>query len=71
MEDIVKYLGPDKSTIYRWKRIEKERGFDPVVSSHIPVQYLIDAPRSRRPTLLTELVRMAIKQTITKNLTTR
>jgi hypothetical protein len=42
-----------KSSLYRWKRIAKARGYDPNVSPILFDYHLEDAPRSGRPSLQT------------------
>lgn len=71
IDHIAAWLGPDKSTIYRWNRVAKERGFDPKQSAWILAQYVTDAKRSGRPTVLTDQVQETILKIITKNSTTR
>ena len=71
LDDVIDWLGPSRSSILRWLRIAKERGYDPEQSSWILAQYVADAPRSGRPTVLTEAVQKLILQTISKNSTTR
>ena len=64
-------LALKKSTIYRWQRIATERGFDPTQSAWILAQYVTDAQRTGRPTVLTDQVQKIIPEIITKNSTTR
>ena len=71
IEQISQWFGPSKFSIYRWNRVAKERGFNPEVSSQILAQYVTDAPRTGRPTVLTEQVQKAILKILTKNSTTR
>jgi hypothetical protein len=40
-----------KSSLWRWKRIAKARGYDPNVSPILFDYHLEDAPRSGRPSL--------------------
>jgi Transposase len=45
-----------KASIYRFRRIAIERGYDPAKSRQILLKYLEDAPRSGRPTVCTQEV---------------
>src|ERR1700716_2176631 len=45
-----------KASIYRFRRIAVERGYDPGKSRQILLSYLEDAPKSGRPTLSTQEV---------------
>jgi len=48
---IATMLHVEKPSIYRFRRIAKERGYDPEKSKAILLRYLMDAPRSGRPTV--------------------
>jgi hypothetical protein len=50
------YLGVSKSAIYRFRRTAIERGYNPQESKKILIEYLVDAPRSGRPTKVTEAI---------------
>jgi len=55
--DIVhRIIGVEKASIYRFRRIAIERGYDPKKSSKILLSYLQDAPKSGRPTVYTQEV---------------
>ena len=67
VDDVVEWLGLSRSSILRWLCIAKERGFDAELTSWILAQYVTDASRSGRPTVLTDAVQKLILQTISKN----
>ena len=69
--EIFDWIGVTESSIKRWKRVSRERGFNPVVSSHILAQYIVDAPRSGRPTVLQDEAQKKIIKLLEKNDTTR
>jgi len=50
--NIFNWIGVSESSLKRWKRLARTRGFDPLISSHILSQYLVDTPRSGRPSAL-------------------
>ena len=70
-KEIFNWIKVSESSLKRWKRIAKERGFNPLVSSHILAQYVADAPRTGRPTILQETAQKAILKLLKKNSTTR
>jgi hypothetical protein len=45
-----------KASIYRFRRIAIERGYNPEKSKQILLSYLVDAPKSGRPTVCTQEV---------------
>jgi transposase len=65
------YLGVSKSAIYRFRRIAIDRGYNPQESKKILLEYLVDAPRSGRPTKVTEAIEASIVSTLSQNSTTR
>lgn len=71
IDDVVEQLGLSRSTILRWLRISKERGYDIEPTGWILARYITDASRSGRPIVLTDAVQKLILQAISKNSTTR
>jgi hypothetical protein len=45
-----------KSSIYRFRRVAIQRGYDPEKSKQILLSYVADAPKSGRPTVCTQEV---------------
>ena len=65
------YLGVSIPSIYRFRRTAIERGYNPLESKKILLEYLTDAPRSGRPPKVTEAIENSIVSAISKNSTTR
>jgi transposase len=68
---IEEIIGVKPSATYRFRRIAIERGYNPKESKKILLEYLVDAPRSGRPTKVTQAIEESIVSAITKNSTTR
>lgn len=51
-------------TVYKWRRIAIERGYDPNVSKVLKEEYVTDAPRSGRPRKVNPEVEEAILDNI-------
>ena len=67
VKEIVRTLNVTKSAIYRFRRTAIERGYDLTKSRAILLKYLIDAPKSRRPTVCTLEVINKVIANVTKN----
>jgi hypothetical protein len=63
------YLGVSKSAVYRFRRTAIDRGYNPQESKKILLEYLVDAPRSGRPTKVTEAIEASIVSTLSQNST--
>jgi len=70
-KEIEKWMGVSISSLKRWKRVSRQRGFDPQVSSHILAQYVTDVPRSGRPSALHDEAQKTIIKLLEKNSSTR
>jgi hypothetical protein len=68
---IEEVLGVLKSVLYRFRRTVIERGYKPQESKKILLEYLVNTPRSSRPTKVTQAIEDSIISTITKNSITR
>ena len=66
-KEIEKWTGVSVSSLKRWKRVLRQRGFDPQVSSHILAQYVTDAPQSGRPSVLHNEAQKTIIKLLEKN----
>jgi hypothetical protein len=64
---IIEYTGLVKSTIYRIRKIAFKRGYDPSVSHEPKDEYFTDAPRSGRPTVITEEATAGILNKVKEN----
>ena len=56
-----------KSSIYRLKAQARERGYNPSQSTKLLNSYVTDAPRSGRPSVITQAVKGAILEAIRKD----
>ena len=56
-----------KSSIYRLKAQARERGYNPLQSKKLLNSYVIDAPRSGRPSVITQAVENTILEAIRKD----
>jgi transposase len=65
------YLGVGISSIYRFARIAKGRGYDLRIHRLIKLEYVADAPRGGRPQKSTPIVNSTIVSTVERNSTTR
>lgn len=54
MDEIKAITHLTKSTIYRYKSMARQRGYDPAISRVLKDEYLVDEIRSGRPPVLTE-----------------
>ena len=62
IDRVAAYAGVTKSSIYRFRRIAIQRGYNLEESKLILLRYVKDAPRSRRPTICTiEAIAKVIK----------
>jgi transposase len=59
------------SAIYRWRNIATKRGYNPKEGTGIRLEYVIDAPRSGRPSKITKEIEDQIVEIITRNKTSR
>lgn len=56
-----------ESTIYRYKKQARERGYDPAISRVMKMEYVKNAPRSSRPTKITPQVEEKILENVKKD----
>ena len=54
MHEIMAITNLAQSTIYRYKSMARKRGYDPTISHILKDEYLVDDPRSGRPSVLIE-----------------
>ena len=71
VNEISRLLKTSRASIYRWRSIATERGFDPNKNKGIQLEYLVDAPRSGRPPKVTKQIERQIVKAITKTKTSR
>jgi hypothetical protein len=70
IENIIKWTGFTKSTIYRIQKITKDHGYDPSKDTTLYLTYVEDVSRvGRSKKIILEVEKEAIK-TISKNFTT-
>ena len=68
--EILDQTGISESSLKHWKRVSRERGFNLVASSYIIAQYVADAPRSGRPTIIRDEAQRKIIKVLEKKDTT-
>ena len=71
IDTIATMLHIEKAAIYRFRRTAKKRGYDPEKSKAILLSYLVDAPRSGRPTVCTPEVINKVITNVTANVECR
>jgi len=54
MHEIMAITNLARSTIYRYKSMARKRGYDPTINRILKDEYLVDDPRSERPSVLIE-----------------
>lgn len=69
--EIISITGISKPSIYSIRKTAIARGYNPQESRKLLIAYVTDAPRSGRPPKATTEVKEQVKQTITKNSTSR
>ena len=67
IDHVAAYTNVTKSSIYRFRRIAIQRGYDPNVSKRILLSYLEDAPKSGRPSVCTEEATKKVINFVTKS----
>ena len=69
--EIITATNLSERSIYRLRKVAKERGYNPDVSKKLLLAYVEDAPRIGRPKKATKEVEEMVIRTISKNSTTR
>lgn len=65
VEEVSRKLKVTKGSIYRFRRVAVQRGFNAEVDIRILLKYCIDAPRSGRPSKQTEAMKSQIIEKVT------
>ena len=70
VNEVAQHLKVTRATVYRWRRVAIQRGYNPEVT-RIRLEHVLDAPRSGRPLKVTKDVEDQIIKILSKNSTTR